>query len=126
MWSNTQFLADLVAFTEEILNKKLHVLCSSAFLLSTCKFTIIILHCLNPLKECANYLIIIMKLSPISSVPKIFTPSKFSSIWRLLHDLALSQKDVRINKKILFFVRQLQLRRHLITHSFPMHPFSNP
>ena len=28
MWPNLQFPADLVTFTEEILNKKLHFLCS--------------------------------------------------------------------------------------------------
>ena len=28
MWSNLQFLTDLVTFTEEILNRKLHFLCS--------------------------------------------------------------------------------------------------
>ena len=27
MWPNPQFPADLVAFTEEILNRKLHLLC---------------------------------------------------------------------------------------------------
>ena len=28
MWTNSQFSADLVTFTEEILNRKLHFLCS--------------------------------------------------------------------------------------------------
>ena len=28
MWPNLQFSADLVTFTEEILNEKLHFLCS--------------------------------------------------------------------------------------------------
>ena len=28
MWPNSQFLADLVTFAEEILNEKLHFLCS--------------------------------------------------------------------------------------------------
>ena len=32
MWLNTQFPADLVTFTEEILNGKLHVLCSGTSL----------------------------------------------------------------------------------------------
>ena len=32
MWPNAQFPADLVTFTEEILNGKLHVLCSGTSL----------------------------------------------------------------------------------------------
>ena len=32
MWSNPQFPADLVTFTEEILNGKLHFLCSAEYL----------------------------------------------------------------------------------------------
>ena len=32
MWPNSQFSADLVTFTEEILNGKLHFLCSNTFL----------------------------------------------------------------------------------------------
>ena len=31
MWPNPQFPADLVTFTEEILNEKLHLLCSEYF-----------------------------------------------------------------------------------------------
>ena len=31
MWPNSQFPADLVTFTEEILNKKLYFLCSETF-----------------------------------------------------------------------------------------------
>ena len=34
MWSNPQILADLVTFTEEILNGKLHFLCSVIFFFS--------------------------------------------------------------------------------------------
>ena len=32
MWPNLQFSADLVVFTEEILNAKLHFLCSGPYL----------------------------------------------------------------------------------------------
>ena len=35
MWLNPQFLADLVTFTEEILNGKLHFLCSEYYVIST-------------------------------------------------------------------------------------------
>ena len=31
MWSNLQFPADLVTFTEEIVNRKLPILCSGVF-----------------------------------------------------------------------------------------------
>ena len=34
MWPNPQEIADLVTFTEEILNGKLHFLCSACFFLS--------------------------------------------------------------------------------------------
>ena len=41
MWPNPQETADLVTFTEEILNRKLHFLCSSSYLLlsiTVCNF----------------------------------------------------------------------------------------
>ena len=38
MWPNSQFPADLVTFTEEILNGKLHFLCSDkCVVISVCK-----------------------------------------------------------------------------------------
>ena len=33
MWPNTQFFADLVTFTEEILNEKLYFLCGESFII---------------------------------------------------------------------------------------------
>ena len=40
MWPNPQFPADLVIFTEEILNGKLHFLCSVCVLLKVAEFTL--------------------------------------------------------------------------------------
>ena len=36
MWPNPQFSADLVTFTEEILNGKLHFLCSDLAIIKIC------------------------------------------------------------------------------------------
>ena len=39
MWPNPQIPVDLIAFTEEILNGKLHFLCSDAYYLTQSKLT---------------------------------------------------------------------------------------
>ena len=43
MWSNAQFPADLVTFTEEILNGKLHFLCSAYIHIAIAWFSVEIL-----------------------------------------------------------------------------------
>ena len=43
MWPNPQFPADLVTFAEEILNEKLHFLCSDKYASADMKITVQIL-----------------------------------------------------------------------------------
>ena len=43
MWPNPQFPADVVTFTDEILNRKLHILCSERYDSTTRSFTFLLL-----------------------------------------------------------------------------------
>ena len=47
MWANLPFAADLVTFTEEILNGKLHVLCSAIDKWSSGKVKLSLTSCLS-------------------------------------------------------------------------------
>ena len=66
MWPNPQFTADLVTFTDDILNEKLHFLCSDAFMSNNIRK-----------RQCA---LIKKSISATFFQPKIFGIKKVASV----------------------------------------------